>query len=341
MGASATGTSGATLTQQQLSGLSDEQFASLVYNKALQLYNALVQHTDSAYAQAMANVINQKFLNLPAGVAQQLALTTPETLDQIEEYGDLLMKVGEVFKGSLEKIALTADNAALQNGVKTATVNIWLQNGWSLCIRDTNGQVMMAIFQGRQIPVTVTWFDQAALSENSTLLSKLGVASGKALSFLEIGSRLCHTYERVSGALNMYKGLVSYDAAGSLTYIKGALQFVGAGAPVYASLAITWYYCKGVEAAARMIQGIERGLIVQYLDNLLKATQDPDVDRWLQHVALGQNATNVPFGGRWFGNELAAEYSMLLQQRQADWEIDDFESEFDLWEMGLDPLDNY
>jgi RHS repeat-associated protein len=320
-----------SLTRQELSEMSDDQFAELVYKKALLLYDELMQHKDNAYAEAMANVINQKFLHLPASLAQQLAVTPPETLDKIEEFCDLLMKVGDLFGGTLEKVSIAAENAQTQGAVKTVIVEVLLTSGYSVWIKDTDGVLKVTVFWGTKLPVAVTWYDPNYV--DTSLLAKAGVAAGKLTKFIEIGTRICHFYERSAGLLKMYAGLVSGDAAGSLGYLQGALQFVGAGAPASVSLAMTWVYSKEVEAAIKMISGIERLMTVQCLDRLLDAlAQGRDVEYWLQY-ALAGNTGDVPFSKTWFGDDLTKELAKVWSDRE--WRAIQIEAMM----RGIDPWD--
>jgi hypothetical protein len=215
----------------------------------------------------MANVINRGFLHLPESLAQRLAVTTPETLDEIEKYGDLLQKVGNMFKGNLESISVVAAHATLAGSVKT--LKIRLRTGWSIWVRDAASGGEMAIFFGSEITREVKWFDPR--HAGNSLLAQVGKVSGNLVEILELGERICAGYETVSGALKMFKGLTARDLSGSLSYLQGALEVVGAYAPTSVSLAITWVYADMVDAAAKMIRGIERSLIVGYLDNLLSA----------------------------------------------------------------------
>jgi RHS repeat-associated protein len=326
------GLGASSLTRQELSEMSDDEFAELVYRKALLLYDELMQHKDNAYAEAMANVINQKFLHLPASLAQQLAVTPPETLDKIEEFCDLLMKVGEAFEGTLEKVSIAAENAQTQGAVKTVIVEVLLTSGYSVWIKDTDGVLKVTVFWGTKLPVAVTWYDPNYV--DTSLLAKAGVAASKLTKFIEIGTRICHFYERFAGVLKMYKGLVSCDAAGSLGYLQGALQFVGASAPASVSLAITWVYSREVGAAIEMIRGIERLMTIQCLDRLLAAAlmNSQELEASLKY-AIDANTRDVPFSKTWFGDDLTKELAKVWSDRE--WRAIQIEAMM----RGIDPWD--
>jgi hypothetical protein len=132
----------------------------------------------------------------------------------------------------------------------------------------------------------------------------------------------------------MYTGLVSGDAAGSLGYLQGALQFVGAGAPASVSLAMTWVYSKEVEAAIEMISGIERLMTLQCLDRLLAAalTNIQGLEAALKE-ALDKNTGDVPFSKTWFGDDLTKELAKVWSDRE--WRAIEIEATI----RGIDPMD--
>ena len=207
------------LTPQQLNDLTDEQFAAIVYQKALVLSATLQRHRTAYLPRRWRMSLTGAFCTCLPLSPSNWRWFRRTFLTSSKKYGDLLQKIGNVFGENLESISVVAANAVLGESVKT--LRIRLKTGWSVWVRDTYSGCEIAIFQGLEITRDVKWFDASHAS--NSLLAKVGKVSGTIADIFVAGEKICCWYERIAGALKTYKGLAAVDLSGSLDFLQGAV----------------------------------------------------------------------------------------------------------------------